>query len=343
MPTESSIISSIRRRVRYGNRVAVGIGDDAAVVRCGKDVDLLLCSDLMIESIHFKTQWSRPGWIGHKALASAISDVAAMGGVPRFALVSIALPALTSPEFVDELLEGALEAAKKFGVDLVGGDTSGSPGPIFIDVSVAGECEKQAAVTRSGARPGDLIFVTGDLGSAALGLTLLEQGHRLGGDAVRHGDSGEAKAEHDAMRKHLLPEPRCELGQEIALNKVATSMIDISDGLSTDLNHLLEESGCGAAILFERVPVAQPVMTLSELRQDIDGFALSLHGGEEYELLFTADAEAREVVRGLSERFKLPITEIGEIVAEPGLTVEHSGRQVRLRAGGFEHLAGPEG
>jgi thiamine-monophosphate kinase len=338
MPRESDIISRIRSRARTGEGLVVGIGDDAAVLSLdGKEI--IACCDLMVEDVHFRTAWTEPRLIGHKALAVSLSDVAAMGGVARFALVSVALPPNSSLYTIDELMGGILGLADDSGVLLIGGDTSASPGPLFIDTTVIGECASGAAVTRSGARPGDVIFVTGSLGSSALGLRLLERGHRLERDAPA--DSFRAMR-RKALLKHLAPEPRLVAGRAIGDRRLATAMIDISDGLSTDLTHVLDESGCGAMIHSDRLPLSDSVVFLASAPPasgvgDIDPVPLAINSGEEYELLFTASPQNRSAVLDLSSSLNLPITEIGEIVADPGIKLVSDGVVKTVTPSGFEH------
>lgn len=343
MPRESEIISRIRRRARVTDRVATGIGDDAAVLRFDAGTDVVACCDLSVEGVHFRTEWAGPRLIGYKSLAVTLSDVAAMGGTARFAMVSVAFPHGATSEFIDELMDGVLEIADRSGVALVGGDTSTSPGPLFIDTIAIGECGRGKAVTRGGARPGDLIFVTGSLGASALGLKLLERGHRL---QVESGDP-ESRARNEALLRHLAPEPRLEAGKAIGDGGLATAMIDISDGLSTDLWHILAESGRGAIIHADSIPIAECVKLLSSppssetarIAGGFDALGLALHGGEEFELLFTGDRERRAEVDELSAALGLPITAIGEIVEGDEAQLERGAREPLL-PGGYEHEIG---
>jgi thiamine-monophosphate kinase len=312
----------------------VGIGDDAAVIKLDSDSDLIACCDLMVEGIHFRVDWTSPMLLGQKALAVTLSDIAAMGAIARYAMVSIAFPTGSPSDFIDDFLHGIFEIAERHAVSIVGGDTSSSPGPIFIDTSVIGDCSKGGAVTRAGARPGDLVYVTGDLGGSALALKLLGQGHRLQDPA----SDEQSQARRQALLKHLTPEPRLKLGQALAEGGIATAMIDVSDGLSTDLSHLLEESECGALIYSDAIPVAGCVKTLAKRDPRIDPVAVSLHGGEEYELLFTSREGDRERVSELAISIGLPITAIGKTVGTRGLHLETDGIATPLFPSGFQHL-----
>src|SRR5205085_11494103 len=170
MPDESEIIEKIRSRAQSTDDLRIGIGDDAAVFRHNNSTHLLACSDLSVEDVHFRTDWVEPYLIGCRALAVTLSDIAAMGGTPLYALLSIALPPSTTTEFVDEILRGVSETARKYEVAIIGGDTSASPGVLFIDTMVIGEVERRRAVPRGGAKAADIIYVTGTLGGSALGL-----------------------------------------------------------------------------------------------------------------------------------------------------------------------------
>lgn len=327
MPTESQIISRLKDRARADERVLVGIGDDAAVIKGLGERDLLACCDLMVEGVHFRAEWGPPSLLGRKALAVNLSDIAAMGGVPKFAMVSVALPGKFSAEFIDEVFRGLFELADARGVSIVGGDTSSSPDSFFIDVSVIGECAGGKAITRGGANIGDSIYVSGSLGASALGLSLLEQGVRL---------SDESDFQ-DALLKHLKPEPRLSLGHAIGEAGLATAMIDISDGLSSDLWHLLDESKCGAVIHAGTIPIADCVRRSSSRALTTNPLQLALNSGEEYELLFTVTAENVAKLDEMSRSLVVPITRIGEIVAGGELQLETGEKLESLPRSGYEH------
>jgi thiamine-monophosphate kinase len=337
MPSETEIISNIRRRARMQVGVINGIGDDAAVVRPNTAKDVIACCDLMVEGVHFRREWAPPKLIGRKALAVTLSDVAAMGARARFAMISVALPQDCSSAFVDQLFEGICELADSFNVSIIGGDTSSSPGPLFLDTIVLGECEPNRAVTRSGAREGDSIYVTGQLGASALGLKMLERGNRLSDDESNVGTETTRRTHREALLKHLAPVPRLEIGSTIGVQGLATAMIDISDGLSTDLSHLLDESGAGAVIQSGEIPIADCVELYAAGSADLDPFKLALHGGEEYELLFTCSPQHQARIAELSREFGLSISRIGGIVAGKGLWLEGKGSRELVRPAGFEH------
>jgi thiamine-monophosphate kinase len=336
MPTESEIIAKVRSRAPAIERLIVGIGDDAAVIRMG-DVDLIACCDMVVEGIHFRAEWATPRQIGYKALAATISDVAAMGGTPRFAMVSMACGRDQTDEFVDGLIEGLFEAAESHGVAIIGGDTSSSPGPLFIDTALIGECPAGKAIRRSGALVGDLILITGSLGASALGLRLFESGHRL--ESIEDG-SRLSLAKREAMLRHLRPQPRVGAGRAISESGMATAMIDISDGLSTDLWHILRESRLGAIICAESIPVAECVLSMAAADPRLDPLDLALNSGEEYELIFTIRPEHLQQACQLLASFGLPVAEIGRIVSTPGLKLERGGQLLDLKPSGYEHFSG---
>jgi thiamine-monophosphate kinase len=332
MPTESEIISRIRHRSHSRGDVLIGVGDDAAVLKNTSETDLLACCDLMVEGVHFRLDWTTPRMLGRKALAINLSDIAAMGGVPKFAMISVALPSRCSAEFIDELFGGIFELADEHGVSIVGGDTSSSRDSLFIDVSVIGECETGKAITRRGAKTGDKIYVSGSLGASALGLSLLKDGCRL--EDLK--DRGDAKRQ--AIIKHLAPEPRLKLGRALGEAELATSMIDISDGLSTDLWHILDESHAGAVIHAEAVPIAGCVLSVMAGSQGVDPLRLALDGGEDYELLFTVRPESEKQLMTVAETIGTRITAIGEIVGDNRLSIELNGAIESAERSGYEHL-----
>jgi thiamine-monophosphate kinase len=244
-----------------------GIGDDCAVLRPPRGHELLLTTDFSMEGVHFRREWHSAEAVGHRCLARGLSDIAAMGGVPLAAFLSLALPAGLPQEWVDGFLRGFTRLAKKFQTPLAGGDTAQSPDGVLADIVVLGSAPRGKAVPRSGARVGDDIYVTGSLGSGIAVLRKLEAQAR----------SQPARSCSAAERKHFYPIPRVETGRWLREQKLVSAMIDISDGLSTELSHICEESRVGAWISQAAIPVA-PGATLHD----------ALHGGDEYELLFTA-------------------------------------------------------
>jgi thiamine-monophosphate kinase len=271
--------------ITHHSSLLQGIGDDAAVIRQSRGNDLVVTSDLLIEDIDFRLEWTTPQLLGHKALAVSLSDIAAMGATPRYALLSIGIPTnIWKTNFIDELYDGFFALADAHNVALIGGDVSRSPKHVVIDSIVIGEVKRGHAILRSGAKPGDHIFVTGSLGGAAAGLKLLESGVRISHQNPR---SHRARAEQRLLIRQLLPEPRVAWGTLLSEERLATGMIDVSDGLSSDLTHLCKESGVGARIQLSLVPMDPNIMHFR--KSDFDHVSMALNGGEDFELLFTVN------------------------------------------------------
>lgn len=289
----------------------IGIGDDCACIRIPPGHEALITTDFSLEDIHFRRELQPATSIGHRCLLRGLSDIAAMGGNPLAVFLSLALPAKVPQHWVDEFLGGLLKLASKFAAPLAGGDTSKSPGKILADVVVLGSVPKGKAILRSGARPGDRIFVTGTLGGAATTLAALLRGNR-----------NQLPAKD--LTRYFYPSPRIEVGRILREKALASSMIDISDGLSTDLSHICEESKVGAELIADAIPRGN-----ADLR-------LALHGGEDYELLFTAPAKAT-VPRRIAN---VPITEIGRIVRGRKVSLQIGGKIQKLVPAGWEHFRG---
>ena len=323
---EFGLIRRFRRSARpRGQGLLLGIGDDAALTSLASP-QMVTC-DLLIEGVHFERRWHPPRLLGRKALAVNLSDIAAMGGVPRFALLGLGLPAGISVAETDALRRGFLQIAKEYKVELIGGDTCASD-RVVLGVTVLGEKGRYPWVPRSGARPGDAVFVTGALGDAAWGLELLQR--------------GKADARHPAARRLLDPSPRVKLGQKLA--GLANAMIDLSDGLLPDLGHLLEESRPLAA----RIEVAAlPLSPAFRRRFRLSGaphgkaLALAAAGGEDYELLFTAPPSAEAKLAGLATATGIPITRIGRLSSARRRSIRllgSRGEAIPLPPARFEHF-----
>jgi thiamine-monophosphate kinase len=327
---EFGLIREIRRLApaRRGAGVRRGIGDDAAILDTGGPRLLLVTADMLVQGVHFDLATTSSRDLGRKALAVNLSDIAAMGGSPRHALVSLAAPGGTEARLLRELYRGLGAEARRFGVSLVGGDTCRSPGPIVVSVVVLGEVPRGQAVTRAGARPGDRIWVTGALGGSAAGLAALERGLAAEGDRdpwVRR-----------AVRRHRLPEPRCRAGRKLAALRVATAMLDLSDGLASDLARLCEESGVGVRVFAARLPL-DPAARRVAARLGADALAWGVGGGEDYELAFTSRRPAAAVQSAMPRGVRA--TEVG-IVVEPrhGRTIEGPDGLTRPLVGGYDHF-----
>ncbi|MBI3752520.1 MAG: thiamine-phosphate kinase [Deltaproteobacteria bacterium] len=310
-------------------RVIKGIGDDCAVTVQDEAKYLLSTTDTLVEDIHFSLKYTPPYNLGKKAVSISLSDIAAMGGTPMFLLTSIILPAATSTDFINFLYKGIKEKADESGAALIGGNTSSSPGKIIISTTMLGEVPKDQLLLRKGASAGDMIYVTGLLGDSSLGLKIWKQkGNTPITDPFLK----------DAMLAHIDPAPRVREGRTIAEKKLATAMIDISDGLISDLRHVAEESGVGARVWLKKIPISIGLKRwVVDHPQDI---AFALSGGEDYELLFTVSKENSRRIDAVSRELNIPITYIGEIVSkEEGLAVlDEKNEPFPLTAEGFEHF-----
>jgi thiamine-monophosphate kinase len=320
---EFGFINRIAARAGSGCGVALGIGDDAAAVIPTPGLQTLVTTDMLAEGVHFDRVFTTPFALGCKSLAVNLSDMAAMGGIPRFALLSLAIPPDLPLDFLDPFMAGFALRGKEQGVSLIGGDTCSSRSGFTISVTLMGEQHPGRIIRRSGARPGDLIHVTGTVGDSALGLELLRRGERGGA----------------AIARHLDPLPRNGAGVALAETGMATAMIDVSDGLLADLGHILEQSGGGATLFLQQLPLSPEYLRrIPQFDDDLFGRALS--GGEDYELLFTAPPGREQEIRELSGSLGLPMTVIGEIRSDPGLVViSPDGTTHTPRSRGFDHFA----
>jgi thiamine-monophosphate kinase len=303
---------------RAGSRfVALGMGDDAALLRPTAGYETVLTCDWFLEGTHFLRDRHPADSVGWKCLARALSDVAAMGGMPRCFLLSLALPRELAGRWLDDFLGGLARAAKRFECPLAGGDTT-ERSEVLINITAIGETRRGAALTRNGARPGNLIYVTGRLGEAEMGLRLLREGKKISAMDVR-------------LKKHLYPEPRLKVGKWLAEKGLATAMMDLSDGMSLDLKRLCDASGVGAFVHGNKLPVALGG------KRDTKGEALNaaLHGGDDYELLFTVAGKSNDKIPASGDGVK--ITRIGEIVHDSGVQlVDARGHSTPLQGLGWD-------
>ncbi|MGH9840600.1 MAG: thiamine-phosphate kinase [Blastocatellia bacterium] len=342
MKSEFAFIEQIRNRAaaRRADGLMLGIGDDAAILGQREGRETLVTVDLLVEEVDFKLDYAVPRWLGHKTLAVSLSDIAAMGGAPKFSLLTLAIPEqspisnLQSETFWEAFFEGYFALAEACGVALVGGDISSTPGGLAMDSMVIGHCAAGKAVRRSGARMGDDIYVTGALGASAAGLRLLLEGARA--------SDAEASLAQSAIRTHLRPSPRVEFGRLAGESGLAHSMIDVSDGLAQDLPHICEESQVAAILEFDAVPIAEAVKLVTT---DADAaFSLAVGGGEDFELLLTADRSNERALFDLASRCELPLARIGTITAceeAHPIRVSHGGDVKPLSIRGFDHFAAP--
>ena len=329
---EKALIAQVRRLAKPGSSPAVltGIGDDCAVLRLlpragrgrAADNDTLVTTDFSLEGIHFRRDWHSPESVGHRCLARGLSDIAAMGGEPVAAFLSLALPRGLPQNWVNRFTRSLISLAGRYGVTLAGGDTAQSPNGILADIVVVGTVPKGKAVLRSGARPGDRIYVSGALGGSAAAL------QEMGKNPKR-----KRKLNQRDYPRHFFPEPRIALGRILREEGLASAMIDTSDGLSTDLAHVCEESGVGAELQAEAIPRA----SVGKPAQEVD-LQFALHGGEDYELLFTAP-RSKQIPSHIDG---VPITVIGHVTRSKKIFLMNQSEAgylgFELRPQGWEHF-----
>jgi len=314
------IKGTLGRIPRTSSQVRLGMGDDAALFRPRAGHELILTCDWFLEGTHFLRENHPPDSAGWKCLARALSDIAAMGGTPRCFLLSLALPTSCTGRWLDQFLAGLRRASSRFHCALAGGDTTRRE-KILVNVTAVGEVRAGHAIRRRGARPGDLIYVSGHLGEAEWGLRQLKSGAKP------------ATLRSPALKKHLYTEPRLALGQWLGEKGLATAMMDLSDGLSTDLPRLCAVSGVGARLDAASLPLVQ--LPIKAQNAAVDPLRLALHGGDDYELLFTVRPKQ---ARLLPHSFRgLPITPIGVIASKQQIVLlDDNGREQRLRPLGWD-------
>jgi thiamine-monophosphate kinase len=306
----------------------IGIGDDCAVLPKDSKTDLVITTDLLVEDIDFRLSWSKSEFIGHKALAVSLSDVAAMGAKPVWAMVSIGVPvSIWESKFVEKFYDGWFRLAEKFQVELVGGDISKTPDKVVIDSIVAGEVKKNKVVLRSSAKVGDLIFVTGNLGGAGAGLELLEN--------TLSYESADKIWQKNLLSKQLQPFPKISEGLFLSEKNLATAMIDLSDGLSSDLAHLCCASRVGAKIYADKIPFHKNLHSIAKSFDE--KINLALNGGEDFELLFTVNS--KKYFRYENEFKKRKFFQIGEVTANAEIIELISQEKTTiLQPKGFRHF-----
>ncbi len=342
---EFRLIRDLHRRFgRTGPSVLCGIGDDAAIIRPFPGHHLILTTDLLAEGVHFNLGTATFEDVGYKAAVANLSDIAAMGGIPHYVLVALALPASCTPVAVEQFYQGLMGACRSHGVQLVGGDTSSSLRGVFISLTMTGSVEPRRALTRDGAREGDLVYVTGTLGDSLAGLTLLAAGRtsRSAGGTRRsrlllHGD----RYRRALILRHLRPTPRLKEGRLLATHRLATAAIDVSDGLSGDLAHVCEQSNVGAEIEAAALPLS-PACRAYAAAAGLDPVGIALRGGEDYELLFTVPPDKRTTLERRAREAGYRISRIGTIQPKQlGLRLKgRDGVSRRLRILSYRHFQG---
>jgi thiamine-monophosphate kinase len=340
---ESGLIEKIRAILDFrvddatlNDALIVGVGDDAAAFLPTAQKLQLLTTDALAEGVHFDLTFTSLKHLGWKAMAANLSDIAAMGGVPRYATISLSLPQKISVEMVGELYRGAAAACKKYSCRIIGGDTTASSGNMFLSVALTGEVEREKLLTRAGAKPGDLLCVSGHLGASAAGLKILQREK----ERFRNSDDPEhfkplLEPYTPALEKHLMPRPRLDISAILTGHCTVHAAIDVSDGLATEVHHLCKASGTGAEVFEHNLPVEAVTQKIAG-ETGTTPTALALYSGEEYELLFALDDNEYARLESLTS----DVTIIGRITGkEKGIQLVHEhGETAPLLAGGWEHF-----
>lgn len=328
---EVDIIAALRRAfTRQAPGLVQGIGDDCAVLRLGGR-NWLVTTDSLVEEVHFRADTISPYRLGRKSLAVNLSDIAAMGGLPRYAFLNLGLPRPIPKGFLSSFMRGLRAEAVTFGVALAGGDTHASPGGIAVGLTVIGECGPRPAY-RSAAKPGDLLYVSGFLGQAAAGMMLQTGRGSLPKRII-------APHRRELIDAHQLPQPQVALGRLLVAGGWVGAMIDLSDGLASDLRHICRASGVGAVIDADRVPLSPALRQAANLLAE-DPLELALRGGEDYQLLFTVPPRSKKKAEDrVARRLGRKIFPIGEIISSKRVLIKSAGRLTPLRIRGFDHFA----
>lgn len=324
MIDELSALRRIEERFHKASKdIELGIGDDAAAVRFDSGKLVLSTTDSQVEDVHFTKSLITPSELARKAVAVSVSDIGAMGGVAKFILASVGFSNGEDEEFLEELISGFIGSQQEFEVEIIGGNLSSS-NKLFIDITVLGDVEPDLIVKRSTAKTGDLIYATGTLGDSALGFQILQDGPIDRGNHL--------------VDRHLHPMPRLELGRELALKQIATSMIDISDGLLLDLERITVQQGKGAKIELPKLPISKEYAKfIGQFSENT--YEMALNGGEDYELLFTSNKDRRVDIQEISKNLNIEITEIGFITKDRFIEVLNAdGESLSLQNRGFVHF-----
>lgn len=323
---EFGFIRRIKKKFPPSPGVPVGIGDDAAALLPSGHKYTLLTTDSLLENVHFDFSFSSFYQIGYKAVSVNISDIAAMGGTPRYFLISLGLNQGVNVGDLDHLYRVIQKGAKDSEIELIGGNTTLSKAPCFISLTMVGEVARKEVVKRSGAKVGDALYVTGTLGGASAGLDNLKKGNA-------------PKLFPQLVRQYQMPQGRWREGRHLAKQAIPSAMIDLSDGLAADLNHLVEESGVGAELDLKAIPTT-PSLRRYAVQSGRSALDYALHGGEDYELLFSVPPGKIGKLEGLLQRRLIRATRIGSIT-EQGLSIRSEGKLRPLEPRGFDHFRDP--
>jgi len=319
--TERELVARIQQRLAPApGWLLVGIGDDAAVVEPERNRVEVLTVDAIVEGIHFDRAFVPPDAIGHRALAVNLSDLAAMGAAPRLCLLSMALPSALPLADFDAIVSGFCTVAGRYNLHVAGGNLTRSPGPLMIDVTVAGTCKRRQALTRGGARPGDELYVSGTIGAAAAGLVIAQ----ALGSAGTETNQGRGTSESRCLDRYLRPEPRVRLGMHLGRNRAASACMDLSDGLADGLRRIAEASGVGLIIDANALPIDPGARACFEARGQ-DAVTSALTGGDDYELLVAVRPRTGRRLAAAIARGGAPLTRIGACTADRALLLQRDG------------------
>jgi thiamine-monophosphate kinase len=323
--TEPELIALIQGHLPpAADWMSIGIGDDAAVVVPEKNRLEVLSVDALVEGVHFDRAFTPPAAIGHRALAVNLSDLAAMGAEPRLCLLSLALPPAWPAQDFDAMIGGLAALAARYRVQVVGGNLTRSPGLLFIDVTVSGTVKRRQVLTRSGARPGDELYVTGSIGAAAAGLQMLKAGSALAGP-------------ESCVTRFLYPEPRVQTGKLLGRNRAAGACVDLSDGLADAIHRMAERSGVGAVIDADALPIEAAVREWFETR-GADPIVAAITGGDDYELLFSVRPRTRGRLKAAMRHAETALTPIGVCTADRAVVLRGARAEDRPVPPGYSHF-----
>ncbi|PWK05995.1 thiamine-phosphate kinase [Tumebacillus permanentifrigoris] len=331
---EFGLIDKLVGRLGPGDEsVVVGIGDDAAVTAYASGTHVVTTTDMLVEGVHFRTDTIDDRSLGYKSLAVSISDIAAMGARPRHAVISLAIPVEMDVERLEDLYAGVADICAEFATVVVGGDITKTSGPLVISVTLLGEIEAGRALLRSGAKPGDLLFVTGTVGGSAAGLDYLEHG-RTTAFATR----GEAEV-GQLLQFHQRPRPQVVAGRLLLESGACTSLNDVSDGLASECNEIAKLSGVRLELDAEQLPLHDGVRQYAALRE-LDPVQWALFGGEDYQLVGTIQPTEAQRTEALFAKNSLSLTVIGRVTAEQsvGVTLHYAGQAHELKPKGYNHF-----
>jgi thiamine-monophosphate kinase len=331
---ERALIARIKARVSMPSWVVIGPGDDAAVIQPERGAYEVLTTDAQVEGVHFDRRFVPPDAIGHRALAVNLSDLAAMGASPRAALLSLALPPSLDVADFEQLVDGVLTVAASHRVTLIGGNITQTSGPLTVDITAIGSARPRRVLTRAGARPGDVVYVTGALGEAAIGLQRLQAAARSGPAPPKLGEGGPADS---CVVRYLRPQPRVRAGMLLGRNRAASSCMDVSDGLADCVRQVAEASGVGITLDASAIPIPTEVRE-AQARRGRDPLEPALSGGDDYELFFTVRPAHRGRLRMVCQQVgDLPITRIGVVTKGRELLVRDED-STRPLPDGYQHF-----